>query len=71
LFEKKIEESLIKKLDSRDLGLHVDFLKGAALNDANLLRIFWGIIKKEIRPAALYSLSLERDGRTKTVMASE
>lgn len=68
-FEKKIEDSLIKKLQTRDLGLDVDFLKGAHINDANLLKIFWGILKKEIQPAPLYSLSLERDGRTQTVMS--
>ena len=69
LFEAKVRESLIKKMESRDLGLHVDFLKGARLNDENLLAIFWPILKKEIHPLGLHRLSLQRDQRTKVVMS--
>ena len=70
-FDKKINEALISKLHSRDLSLHVDFLKGAHITDDNLLKIFWGMIKKEIHPMPLHSLSLERDSRSKVVMSRE
>ncbi len=70
-FDKKINEALISKLHSRDLGLHVDFLKGARITDDNLLKIFWGMIKKEIDPMPLRALSLERDSRSKVVMSQE
>ncbi|MGH7197475.1 MAG: hypothetical protein ACREH5_01880 [Candidatus Omnitrophota bacterium] len=69
LFEEKVLRSLIKKMESRDLGLHVDFLKGAKLNDENLLAIFWPILKKEMLPLRLHRLSLRRDNRTEVVMS--
>ena len=69
LFEAKVRGSLIQKMESRDLGLHVDFLKGAKLNDENLLAIFWPILKKQIHPLCLHRLSLQRDKRTKVVMS--
>ena len=69
LFETKVRESLIKKMESRDLGLHVDFLKGAKLNDENLLAVFWPILKKEMHPYPLHRLSLQRDKRTKVDMS--
>ncbi len=69
VFEEKVRVSLIRKLESRDLGLHVDFLKGAKLNDENLLAIFWPLLKKEIHPLPLHRLSLQRDDRTRVVMS--
>jgi hypothetical protein len=68
-FEEKIRKSLIGKMESRDLGLHVDFLKGAKLNDENLLAVFWPIIKKEIDPLPLHRLTLRRDRRTEVAMS--
>jgi hypothetical protein len=67
-FDEKIRRSLISKMESRDLGLHVDFLKGAKLNDENLLAVFWPIVKREIDPLPLYRLSLRRDCRTEVEM---
>jgi hypothetical protein len=69
IFEEKIEASLIHKLQSRDLGLHVEFLKGIEINDENLLRAFWKILGPQIRPNPLLSLSLKRDDRTVFVMS--
>ncbi len=60
----KIESGLIDKINSRDLELHVDFLKGVELTDENILRVFWKIIAALIAPVSLKKLSLERDSRT-------
>ena len=60
----KIEKCLIQKVHSRDLGQHVDFLKGAALNELALLKAFWAVIEPSVHPTVLHSLSLERDRRT-------
>ena len=69
---EKIESSLIQKLHSRDLGEHVDFLKGVPLNDPALLKAFWAVLEPAVLPAVLRSLSLERDRRTRwTLAASE
>jgi 6-pyruvoyl-tetrahydropterin synthase len=71
LIENKIQESLIQKIHSRDLGLHVDFLKGVELTEENLLKIFWSLIEKNIHPVILRSLSLEKDSRTKLTLRRE
>ena len=69
--EKKISEALIKKIDSRDLGLHVDFLKNIEMTDVNLLKVFWEIIRLEIHPVELVALSLERDEHTQALISRE
>ncbi len=69
--DKKIREVLIKKIDSRDLGLHVDFLKNKDLTDAGLLNAFWGIIQTEIRPVELTALSLECDDHTQLIAVKD
>ena len=63
--DKKIQDGLIQKIHSRDLGQHVDFLKGKALGETSLLEVFWPLVAQLARPAALKSLSLERDARTR------
>ena len=69
---EKVERSLIQKVHSRDLGEHVDFLKNVALSDPVLLRAFWDVLEPATRPAALRSLTLERDRRTQwTLSASD
>ena len=65
---EKIEKGLIKKLESRDLDVHVDFLKDVEINDLNLLKAFWKIMKKEIAPNKILSLSISRDGKTLTTL---
>ena len=70
-FQKKIESALIKKLESRDLGTDVDFLKGETITDLNLLKIFWAILQDEVRPLSLYSLSLEKDKHGRTVLSGQ
>ncbi len=69
--EKNIHEALIQKIDSRDLGLHVDFLKNIEITDKNLLQVFWEIIQLQIYPVELVALSLERDERTQVLMAKD
>lgn len=59
-----VEEALIRKLDSKDLGLHVDFLKNVPLEDESLLRTFWGILEARLAPLKIRRLTLERDSRT-------
>ena len=68
-FETAVESALIQRLESRDLGLHVDFLKGIEITDAGLLHAFWKVLEEKIKPARLRSLSLERDSRTRPVIA--
>ena len=68
--DEKVESSLIKKLHSKDLGEHVDFLKGVSLNDPNLLKTFWSVLEPAVRPAVLRSLSLERDRKTAWTLAA-
>ena len=63
--EKKINDSLIQKIHSRDLGLDVDFLRKTEITDFNLLKNFSKIISTAIKPAKLHSLSLDHDSRTK------
>ena len=69
--DKKVREALVQKIDSRDLGLHVDFLKNIEITDTNLLKVFWEIIRLEINPVELTSLSLERDERTQALISRE
>lgn len=64
--ESRIHQALIQKLESRDLGMHVDFLKGVEISDANLLKAFWPVIESAIRPVGLKRLTLQRDERTQT-----
>ena len=61
---EKIEREFIGKLESRDLGLDVDFLKGATLTEGGLLRRFWPILQRMAAPHCLRSLSLQSDRRT-------
>ena len=65
-FELLVEDTLIRRLESRDLGLHVDFLKSTPIEDSALLDAFWKLLEEKIKPARLRSLSLDRDSRTKT-----
>ena len=69
LLEKKIHEALIQKIDSQDLGMHVDFLKNIKITDTNLLRVFWEIIRVEIHPIELSVLSLQRDEHTEVFIS--
>ena len=65
---KNIEQDLMAKIRSRDLSLHVDFLKGVQVNEANLLREFEAILKKSVTPVKIYQLTLRRDDRTLVAM---
>lgn len=70
-FEARVRQALIGKLESRDLGLHVDFLKGVEPTDANLLEVFNRILKQALAPLTVNELSLERDKRTITRLRPE
>lgn len=63
--KEKIENGLIHKIHSKDLGLHVDFLKGLELNEEVILNAFWDELNGLVAPARLRTLTLERDDRTK------
>lgn len=63
--DAKIQNVLIRKVHSRDLGQDVDFLRGISLSDTALLKAFWPLIATSAVPGKLLSLSLERDARTR------
>lgn len=69
--EARISEELIRHIHSRDLSSDVDFLKGVAITDENLLKVFWGIVQKAIHPHRLRALTLERDSRTSLTLSEE
>ena len=69
--ESRVQEGLIRHVHSRDLTIHVDFLKDVTITDENLLKVFWGILQKEIMPHYLRSLTLERDSRTSLTLSEE
>ena len=62
---EKIQKTLIQKIHSKDLGEHVDFLKGVAIHERALLKSFWPIIVQAAKPVPLKKLSLERDRSTR------
>lgn len=68
-FESRILDGLIGHVHSRDLSSNVDFLKGLTITDENLLKAFWGVIQREIKPHRLRSLTLERDSRTSLTLS--
>ena len=63
--DQKIQNTLIQKIHSRDLGKDVDFLRGKTLSDTILLGAFWPVLSQIVLPATLRSLTLERDARTR------
>ncbi len=68
-FEKTVESRLLRHLESRDLGLEVEFLKDIEITDANLLKVFWGLLEKGAPFVQILSLSLIRDSKTKTTVS--
>jgi hypothetical protein len=71
VFVRTVEEKLIRRIESKDLVLHVDFLKEWDLTDLGLLRAFKTFLKSEIVPVTLKALSLERDENTLTVLTED
>lgn len=69
--EERVMRCLIQKLDSSDLGLHVDFLKGIEMNEAELLKAFWGVLSNEVPPIRIRSLSLKRDKKTRVTLSAD
>ena len=69
--EEKIDRALIQKLHSRDLGQHVDLLKGRPLDELSLLQSFWTVVVEASRPAKLQTLALRRDRRTQWTLKAE
>ena len=68
--DKKIQDALIKKIHSSDLGQHVDFLKNKQITDLSLLRSFWPLVAQAALPARLERLSLERDRTTQWALTA-
>lgn len=66
-FVAVVERELVSRMASRDLNLHVDFLKGLPIADRTLLPAFWSVLEKAVAPARLRELTLARDQRTLTV----
>ena len=66
--DHKVRRVLIDRIDSRDLGLHVDFLKNIEINEWNILKSFWKLLEPEILPLTLSELFLEKDGRSQVAL---
>lgn len=71
IFVQTVKDKLIRHVDSKDLGIHVDFLKNWDKTDLGLLRAFKAFLKPDIAPVTLKSLSLERDENTVTVLSED
>ena len=69
--ERVLQRALIQKVDSRDLGLDVDFLRNTQITDINLLHAFWKLLEPEIRPILIRSLFLEKDNRSQVSLAQD
>ncbi len=67
-FEKRVQSALIAKIHTRDLSLHVDFLKNTPITDERLLEAFRGVLEKELAPLKIQALNLERDDRTRVTL---
>ena len=70
-FVRTVESALIQKLESRDLSLDVDFLKGVSISDLNLLKVFWVRITERLAPIRLHAMTLARDKRTRTTLTTD
>ena len=68
--DKKIQDTLIKKIHSSDLGQHVDFLKNKKITDLTLLKTFWPLVAQAALPARLERLCLERDRTTQWALTA-
>ncbi len=66
----KIQNTVIQKVHSRDLGLDVDFLQGVSLSDVSLLKAFWPLIVDAAKPVPLTALSLECDRHTRWTLTN-
>ena len=67
-FEKNMDETLIRRVHSRDLGLHADFLKARDFTDSSLLEAFRPFVRQAAGPAKVRSLWLERDRQTRVTL---
>ena len=67
-FENTVRRLLIDRIDSRDLGLNVEFLKNIEINELNLLKSFWKLLEHEILPLRLSEIFLEKDGRSQVAL---
>ena len=61
-----VQRELIQKIHSKDLSVHVDFLKGNKISDVFLLKKFSSILLNKLKPLKMVSLALRRDDRTRT-----
>jgi hypothetical protein len=69
---ERIDEKLIRRIGSRDLGKDVDFLKGQKLTESVVLAEFLKVIASAISPQPVFRLSLERaDGTRLTLVPDE
>lgn len=71
MLERVVQQTLLQKIDSRDLGLDVDFIKNTPITDINLLHAFWKLLEPEIRPILIRSLFLEKDNRSQVSLTQD
>lgn len=67
-FSQQMNERLISKVHSCDLGQDVDFLKGLPLDEKALLERFWPIVREISKPGSLSRLTLFTDDHTQWVL---
>ncbi len=53
-----VQETVIDKVDHRNLNLEVDFLRGSIPTAENIVVAFWRVLEPALRPAALSRLVL-------------
>lgn len=63
-----VRERVVDRVHSRDLSLHVDFLKGLEITDELLLTRFWALLGDRLAPLGVLWMSLDRDDRTRVVL---
>ena len=59
-----VEKRILSKVHSRDMSLHVDFLRGVDITERNLLKEFYSQISPEINFCVIKEMSLDRDETT-------
>lgn len=66
-----VDDKLIRRVASRDLGKDVDFLRGKKMTEPAVLAEFFRVVASAIAPVPVYRLCLERGDGTRLTMAPD
>ena len=66
-----IRREILSKVENRDLGESVDFLRKAALDEASLLEAFWKQLSGPLSDFGVKCLTLKRDSESSTTIWPE